>query len=207
MAVTINASTSNGLIQTADTSGIIQLQSNGTTVATAQSTGFQVNTYTPATSLITSGTSQATTSGTSITFTGIPSWVKRITVMFNGVSTNGTSPPLVRLGTSSGSVSTGYLSGSNSYGGGSTGTATNQTTGFGIGATIASSSIFHGIMIITNITGNTWVQGASIGYSDSAYAGSSGGSVTLSGTLTQLIITTVSGTQAFTAGAVNILYE
>jgi hypothetical protein len=34
MAVTINASTSNGLIQTADTSGIVSLQANGTTVLT-----------------------------------------------------------------------------------------------------------------------------------------------------------------------------
>ena len=46
-----------------------------------------------------SGTSQASTSGTSIDFTSIPSWVKRITVMFNGVSTNGTSNLQIQLGT------------------------------------------------------------------------------------------------------------
>ena len=40
----------------------------------------------PSSSTITSGTSQASTSGTAILFTGIPSWVKRVTVMFNGVS-------------------------------------------------------------------------------------------------------------------------
>jgi hypothetical protein len=34
MAVTINASTTTGLVQSADTSGIIQLQSNGTTAVT-----------------------------------------------------------------------------------------------------------------------------------------------------------------------------
>jgi hypothetical protein len=51
---------------------------------------------------ITSGTAVASTSGTSIDFTSIPLWVKRITVMFAGVSTNGTSPFLVQLGDAGG---------------------------------------------------------------------------------------------------------
>jgi hypothetical protein len=42
MAVTINASTSTGLVQTADNSGIIQLQNNGTTELTVTSTGVSV---------------------------------------------------------------------------------------------------------------------------------------------------------------------
>jgi len=74
MAVTLNASTSSGLVQTADTSGTIELQSNGTTKLTVASTG--------AYGQLVSGTAVASTSGTSIDFTGIPSWVKRITVMF-----------------------------------------------------------------------------------------------------------------------------
>lgn len=40
MAVTLNASTASGLIATSDTSGIIQLQSNGSTKATISSSGF-----------------------------------------------------------------------------------------------------------------------------------------------------------------------
>jgi hypothetical protein len=54
------------------------------------------------------GTAQNSTSGTSIDFTGIPSWVKRVTVMFQGVSTSGTSAVDVRLGTSGGIQATGY---------------------------------------------------------------------------------------------------
>jgi hypothetical protein len=42
MAVTLNASTSSGFIQTADTSGIVQVQSNGTTELTVASTGVTV---------------------------------------------------------------------------------------------------------------------------------------------------------------------
>lgn len=57
---------------------------------------------------LTSGTAVATTSGTSIDFTGIPSWAKKITVMFSAVSTNGTSPIQVQIG--AGSVSnSGYV--------------------------------------------------------------------------------------------------
>jgi hypothetical protein len=43
MACIINASTSAGLVQTADTSGILQLQSNGTTIATINSSGLSVS--------------------------------------------------------------------------------------------------------------------------------------------------------------------
>jgi hypothetical protein len=42
MAVTLNASTINGLIQTADTSGTLNLQANGTTVLSASPTGVAV---------------------------------------------------------------------------------------------------------------------------------------------------------------------
>ena len=48
MAVTLNASTTSGFVQSADTSGIIQLQSNGTTIATISSTGLQQNVGAPA---------------------------------------------------------------------------------------------------------------------------------------------------------------
>jgi hypothetical protein len=53
-------------------------------------------------------TSVNTTSGTSIDFTGIPSWVRRITVMLLAVSTNGTSGVQIQLGDSGGVETTGY---------------------------------------------------------------------------------------------------
>jgi hypothetical protein len=43
MAVTLNASTSSGFVQTADTSGIIELQSNGTTALLVNSSNVVVN--------------------------------------------------------------------------------------------------------------------------------------------------------------------
>lgn len=43
MAATINASTSTGLVSTADTSGVLVLQSNGTNAAGVSSSNFQMN--------------------------------------------------------------------------------------------------------------------------------------------------------------------
>ena len=198
MTATINASTSSGIILTSDTSGSLAIQSNGTTLLTATSTGLVAGS-----SIITSGTAQASTSGTSIDFTGIPSWVKRITVMLNGVSTNGTSNWLVQVGAGS-IVTTGYNSGS-SYTAGSSGSAS-STAGMII-AVSAATHIPSGHMVFTALGSNTWVQSATLGSNANSYTFSSGGTVTLSGTLDRVRITTVNGTDAFDAGSINILYE
>ena len=112
MAITINADTSNGLVMTPDTSGEIKLQSAGADIATVTSSGITMasgktlpasaltGTLPAGTNVISAGTSVASTSGTSIDFTSIPSWVKRITVILNGVSTNGGDVPQIQLGTS-----------------------------------------------------------------------------------------------------------
>jgi hypothetical protein len=197
MSVIINASTSSGLIQTADTSGTLELQSNGTTQLTVSSTG----TY----GQLKSGTAQASTSGTSIDFTSIPSWVKRITVMFQGVSTNGTSLVQIQLGSGSFTTS-GYTSAAAVI---SSGTAqASSTTGFQVTGQGAAADVLTGNIVITNITSNTWTETGLIGYARTAGAMSmTSGSLALSGTLDRIRITTVNGTDTFDAGSINILYE
>ncbi len=153
---------------------------------------------------IVSGTSQASTSGTNIDFTGIPSWVKRITVMWNGVSTNGSSSPLVQLGTSSGVVTSGYGGSSSLIA--STVTTQNFTTGFGERSQ-DSAAVRTGSWSITNVSGNIWVCSGVLGRSDGALTSVTGGAVTLGGTLDRVRITTVNGTDTFDAGTINILYE
>src|SRR3990167_10877162 len=91
-------------------------------------------------------TEQASTSGTSIDFTSIPAWAKRVTVQFVGVSTNGTSVPIVQIGDSGGLETSGYL-GAAAQISTSSGT-TNFTTGFGLLNTWISSVIFHGTMVL-----------------------------------------------------------
>lgn len=151
---------------------------------------------------ITSGTAVASTSGTSIDFTGIPSWVKQITVVLNAVSTNGSSLPLIQLGTSAGVTATGYTSlADSSYGAGAI-----QTAGFGIERVGGAATSRIGTGVLTNISGNNWVFSYNGVQAGSAIAFGSG-AVSLAAVLDRVRITTVGGTDTFDAGSINILYE
>jgi hypothetical protein len=171
--------------------------------ATAGNNLVTLPTGTGAVPLIKLETEQASTSGTSVDFTDIPSWVKRITVMFNGVSTSGTSSILIQLGDSGGIENTGYL-GSAAIAGLST---TSYTAGFGIESVGAAAAVRHGSLVLTNISANTWVASTAMSRSDFAYAMCGGGSKATSATLDRIRITTVNGTDTFDAGTINILYE
>jgi len=152
-------------------------------------------------SVITSGTAVASTSGTSIDFTGIPSWVKRITVMFAGVSTNGTSP--VRLQIGGGSVeTTGYTSTSTVMG-----IANGTSTGGFDRYQTAAADITSGWYVLTLIGSNLWVCTAQYALSTASNPGWITGNKTTASTLDRVRFTTVNGTDAFDAGTVNILYE
>ena len=159
---------------------------------------------------MTLATAQNSTSGTSIDFTGIPSWVKRVTVMFDGVSTNGTSPPQIQIGDSGGIETTGYIC-SNSVIVASVGTA-NFTTGFGIGVSTGqwgATRVVGGSIALTllNLATNTWSASGSVGSSDITAMYVTAGAKSLSATLDRVRITTVNGTDTFDAGSINILYE
>lgn len=152
------------------------------------------------------GTSVATTSGTSINFTSIPSWVKRITVMFNGVSTNGASIPQLQLGTSSGVESTGYVASSQFYYLGNGLQA--STTGFPLDAVgnSASSTARSGSVVLTLFGSNLWVLSGNL-VVDGGIVISCAGRKTTAATLDRIRLTTTNGTDTFDAGSVNILYE
>jgi hypothetical protein len=154
---------------------------------------------------ITSGTAVATTSGTSINFTGIPSWVKRITVMFNAVSTSGASFRLIRIGTGGVATTSGYVSATSLlYTGIDVYTSTVGFVVFGDSAPYQTI----GTYTISNISGNTWIMaGNSANTQTTPYNTVSAGNVTLSGVLDMVRITTVNGTDTFDAGSINIFYE
>jgi hypothetical protein len=154
---------------------------------------------------ITSGTAVSSTSGTNIDFTSIPSWVKRITVMFNGVSTNGANNYQLQLGTSGGFVTSGYA-GSASYISGVTSTNSLFTLGLGV-LSGGATNVFSGHLIFTNISGNIWIGSSNLANSATASMFFSGTTITLGGTLDRLRITTTGGTDTFDAGSINILYE
>jgi hypothetical protein len=158
--------------------------------------------------VLTSDTAKASTSGTFIDFTGIPSWVKRITVMFSGVSQSGTSSILVQLGDSGGIETTGYAGSSTMAVATSTTEGLTYTTGFGL-YTGSNTWLFYGTMTITlvNPSTNLWVSSHTMGRADAARVISGGGNKSLSETLDKIRITTINGTDTFDAGTINILYE
>jgi hypothetical protein len=161
------------------------------------------------TGVLNSLTAQASTSGTSVTFTGIPSGVRRITFMLNGVSGSGTSIFIIQLGTSGGFITSGYT-GAAQYGSSASYTSSANAIGAYLQGVNAAAALWSGISTITLLDSstNTWCFSGVVGESSSsAPINNHGWSVALSGVLTQLRLTTVNGTDTFDAGKVNVLYE
>ena len=159
---------------------------------------------------IVSGTAVASTSGTSIDFTGIPSWVKRITVMFNGVSTSGTSQYIIQLGSSGGVENTGYVCTAMAMQSNTAYTAANASSGIVLmpGAFASAAVNWQGLVIFSNLSSNTWTAFGAISRENAANTGITiAGSKTVSSVLDRVRITTANGTDTFDAGSINILYE
>jgi hypothetical protein len=158
--------------------------------------------------VINRGIAQNTTSGTSIDFTGIPIGASRVTVMFNGVSTSGTSVPILQIGDSGGIENTGYVSSALTAGSTTPATASSTTAFILYGSTWAGSASFNGTLVLTLLGSNTWTGVFNFGRESGSSTCTFGSGVkTLSATLDRLRLTTVGGTDTFDAGSINILYE
>jgi hypothetical protein len=187
----------------------------GTGVTTSTGTGAGVHSVGPsissavmttmASSVITSGTAVATTSGTSVDLTGIPSWVKRITVMFNEISLNSSVLILIQLGKSAGVETSGYLGGASS-----SGSVVASTAGIVANQRQDSGSTYSGSVTLTLIEAstNTWIATGASNYStDRSYPSTICCIKPLAGTIDRVRFTSSSGTAAFDAGSINILYD
>lgn len=156
---------------------------------------------------IVAGTSVATTSGTSVDFTSIPSWVKRITVMFNGVSQSSATPyGIIQIG--AGSVTTtGYICTQTTLVAASTVTTLAFTSGFAYLNLNANTDTVNGIAVLTTLGSNVWVASGTINNATGLRGVIFSGNITLGGVLDRVRITTTDGTTTFDAGSINILYE
>ena len=160
------------------------------------------NTYVKIGSTVTVGSGGAS----SIDFTSIPSWAKRVTVMLNGVSTSGSSNIWLQIGAGSVTTSgyTGYYSRQGATGTGYTALASS----FILSNSVTSGSSFIGSLTLVLISGTTWVGTGLVVDSTSINSmGNTSGSLALSGTLDRVRVTTANGTDTFDAGSINILYE
>ena len=177
---------------------------SGITTPAVQTGGVAVSLYP-----LVSGTSQASTSGTSIDFTSIPDWVKRVTVVFSGVSTSGTSDVIVQLGTTSGFTTSGYLGASMTIVGAASPGSTALSSGFlvRLGGAASATAVRHGTVVLNLLGSNIWSGAVNVGLSDVVYMAIAAGTISLADVLTQVRVTTVTGVQTFDAGTINILYE
>jgi hypothetical protein len=209
MPVTINGTTgivspgvdSTNLILDGSTSGGITLLAPAVAGSNTQTLVATTGTLAP----IVSDTAKTAT-GTSVDFTGIPSWVKRITVIFNGISTSGTSTIILQLGDSGGVETTNYFGTLGQLSGSPTGTSI--TGGFGLVSTPAAASNFYGqaILSLLSASSNFWAHSSHLSASGAVMQIGAGGKTT-SDTLDRVRITTANGTDTFDAGTINILYE
>ena len=152
------------------------------------------------------GTAVPTTSGTSVPITGIPSWAKRVTVMCNNVTTNGTSYMYLRVG--AGSIqTTSYYTFISTIDSSGVPSFLGTTDGFVLPGANAGD-IRHASYTLTKIEGNTWmISGTSLNSGSVFVNAYVSGLVAVTGTLDRISLTTVGGVNTFAGGSLNIMYE
>jgi len=207
-----------GVPLTTAVTGILPVANGGTGVTSVTGSGNPVYSTSPTitsptingtpimgASILTSGTTIATTSGTSFDFTGIPSWVKRITVMLKNISTNGTSFHLIQIG--AGAIqSSGYVSAAGRVNNANNTAVAIATNGFN---DVSDSAIFvlSGNVFLVYMGSNVWSASGVLTDATNLVAMNLAGNVTLSGALDRVRLTTVNGTDNYDSGSVNIIYE
>lgn len=148
-----------------------------------------------------------TASGTLVEFspidsTGIPSWAKRITIMFSELSTTGAVNPIIQLGNST-YKTTGYA-GAQALITTGVGTA-NLSTGFQLGGS-GGAAIRNGSFTLNLMGSNTWTCQGLSGSSDSIGIALCAGYVMLTGTLDRIRLY-AGGIDSFDSGSVSIIIE
>ena len=154
------------------------------------------------------GTAQATTSGTTIDFTGIPAGVREITLLLRGVSMSGTERFLIQIGAGS-VVTTGYSSSSSGPDINGFWVNSTSTSGFILGMNMDAASAHSGHLTLFNISGDIWVASGLITNNATGGAGRgalASGQLTLSGALDRLRLTNT-GSNTFDLGEANLMWR
>jgi hypothetical protein len=154
---------------------------------------------------ITRAATVASTSGTSITFTGIPSTARRIVMLFHNVSTTGTSNYIVRVGTSSGAVASGYNGGYASFTA-SANVDVQSSTGMTVYDCNAATDSIVGFCTWNQVSSLVWVGNSTV-HANVARSTIAGSGVNPSAVVDRVILTTATGTDTFDNGTVTIMWE
>ena len=164
-------------------------------------------------SQLVSGTAVTPSGVTSFSFTGIPSWAKRVTINLSVVTVNSTTPSLIftlGYGATPTYETTGYSSNQSQINSAPSATFTgNVTTAFTfVNGVAATTDTLSGVIVLTNLSGNTWAMTGLISRNGNNSVSQSAGSKTISGgALSAIQFSTSTGTNTYTGGSINILYE
>jgi hypothetical protein len=144
--------------------------------------------------------------GTQITFSAIPSWVTRVTILFDSVRRSGTSPIELRIGDVFGIQSTGYTGAVTYYY--NIGTLQTVTTGFQLIHNVAATNVVDGFVTLTKVGVNKWAISSGLGFVTTIQSPITlSGTKTLANSLTQLQLTMSNGTDTFNQGNFNVFWE
>ena len=155
----------------------------------------------------TNGTAANTTSGSSASFTSIPSGVKQISMMLSGVSTDVAIDMNVVLGDSGGYETSGYTSSSALIKDSTAISVSSSTSSFIIGSSVGGTYVWSGSLILSLLDSstNTWVIQGIMSSSAGSAVLSFSGVKSLSSTLDRIQLELSVG-GVFDAGKVNISY-
>ena len=151
------------------------------------------------------GSVVASTSGTSVSFTNIPSWSKTITLLFRNVSTSGITNYQIQLGSSAGFVTTGY-NGASMRAVATATLVTADTTGFKLQSILATATS-NGLVTFSTYDNLTWYGSGNVSDNTNGVMFTFGGAVTLPGVLDRIRITTINGTDVFDGGTISTMFE
>jgi hypothetical protein len=140
-------------------------------------------------------------------FTGLPSWVKRVVLQFSALtSATGGASMVVQLGTGATPTYTtsGYTGALGLTFNGTASAASALSSGFTINTGYAANAAIYGTVTLTNLTGNTWMGNMNFGRTGTLMSGGGGGIIALGATLTAVQILSSAN---YNGGTVSILYE
>lgn len=182
------------------------------TLATLATTATLATLATQASSaLIRSWVATPAGGGTNVTLVGIPSGVKRVTVMLNGVSTNtaGGAGGDIQIQIGAGSISTSGYNMQTAFISGSSALTVSYSSGFVVANLTGAVFAYTGVITLTLVDTNTWMASGNVGTGTSpdVLFMIAGVSPNIGGALDRVRITTAGGTVSFDAGTVNLLYE
>jgi hypothetical protein len=148
---------------------------------------------------------QGLSPNSAVNFTGIPSWVKRITVTYTGLSTNGTAPPLIQLGYGATTyLTSGYDGATDMFQ--SSPSASLISAGINLtGNSAVAADTYQGCLTLT-LMSNEWVGTLLGSQTNVARLCFTSSSISMPSLLTAIRFY-INGTQIFDGGYANVMYE